>query len=158
MEEAITQNNELKRRLLLLSPDAVVKPPTRNLSTWDFYLKTNIAAEWQDCHKWIEIRKIIDLPPKFHKGVVITLKGMSKAKVKDVFRVCGLKDLIALVGPGLEGLGLPEHMDGWDHQARIKWLFNPANTGLRLVDLTNHALVLFTVEFPSEVFKSDLNP
>jgi hypothetical protein len=28
---------------------------------------------------------------------------MSKAKVKDVFRVCGLKDLIALVGPGLEG-------------------------------------------------------
>ncbi len=137
MEEAITQNNELKRRLLLLSPDAVVKP---------------------HCRKWIEIRKITDLPPKFHKGAIITLKGMNKAKVKDVFRACGLKDLIALVGPGLEGLGLPEHMDGWDHQARIKWLFNPANTGLRLVDLTNHALVLFTLDFPSEVFKSDLNP
>jgi hypothetical protein len=94
----------------------------------------------------------------FHKDAIITLKGMSKAKVKDVFRVCGSKDLIALMGPGLEGLGLPEHMDGRGHQARLKWLFNPANTGLRLVDLTNHALVLFTLEFPSEVFKSDLNP
>jgi hypothetical protein len=104
----MAQNNELKRRLLLLSPDAVVKPPTRNLSTWDFYLKTNIAAEWQDCRKWIEICKIIsDLPPKFHKGAIITLKGMRKTKVKDVFRVCGMKDLIALVGPGLRRTGSP---------------------------------------------------
>jgi hypothetical protein len=106
----------------------------------------------------ISIHEWQALPPKFHKGAIISLKGMSKAKVKDVFRVCGLKDLIASVGPGLEGLGLPEHMDGRGHQARLKWLFNPTNTGLRLVDLTNHALVLLTLEFPSEVFKSDLNP
>ncbi len=33
-----------------------------------------------------------------------------------------------------------------------------ANTGLRLVDLVNHGLVLFTLEFPSEILKSDLNP
>jgi hypothetical protein len=50
---------------------------------------------------------------------MITLKGMSKAKVKDVFRVCGMKDFIALVGHDLEGLGIPEYMDGGGHQARL---------------------------------------
>jgi len=52
------QITELKRLAHVLAPDAVVKPPTRNLSTWDFkdYLKTNIVGEWQDCRKWIEIR------------------------------------------------------------------------------------------------------
>jgi hypothetical protein len=148
----------LNRHLQLLSPDTVVKPPTHSFSTWDVYLKTNIAGEWQDCRKWIEIRNIIDLPPKFQKGSIITLKGLRKAKVMDVFRVCGMKDFISLVGPGLEGLGIPEHMDGRGHQARLNWPFNPANTGLRLVDLVNHGLVVVTLEFPSEIFKSDWTP
>ena len=69
-----------------------------------------------------------------------------------------MKDFIALVGHDLEGLGIPKHMDGRGHQARLNWLFNPVNTGLRLVDLVNHDLVLFTLEFPSEIFQSDLNP
>ena len=30
--------------------------------------------------------------------------------------------------------------------------------GLRIRDLENHVLVLFTVEFPSEYFMSELNP
>ena len=76
----------------------------------------------------------------------------------DVFRVCGMKDFIALVGPGLEGLRIPEHMDGRGHKARLNWLFNPTNTGLSLVDLVNHGLVLVTLEFPSEIFKSDWTP
>ena len=164
-KEAMQQISELKRRLDALASDAVVKPHTRNLSTWDFYLehmgfylKTNIAKGWQDCWKWIEIGKIFDLPPKFHKDTIVTLKGLSKAKVKDVFRVLGMRDFISLVGHDLEGLGIPSSMDGRGHQTRLNWLFNPANTGLRLVDLVNHGLVLFTLEFPSETFQSDFNP
>ena len=86
-EETMYQITELKSRLNVLVSDTVVKPPTRNLSTWDFYIKTNITGEWQDCRKWIEIRKIVDLPSKFRKGTIVTLKGMSKVQVKDVFRL-----------------------------------------------------------------------
>ena len=76
----------------------------------------------------------------------------------DVFRVMGRRDLIALVGPELLGLGIPKEMDGRGHKDRFDWLFTPKNTGLRLRDLTNHTLVLFTVEFPTEYFMSDLKP
>jgi hypothetical protein len=37
----------------------------------------------------MEIHKIVDLPPKFHKVTVVTLFGMDKVKVQDVFRVLG---------------------------------------------------------------------
>jgi hypothetical protein len=60
-----------------------------------------------------------------------------------------MKDFISMVGHDLEDLGIPEYMDGRDHQARLNWLFNPVNTGHRLVDLVNHGLVLFTLEFSS---------
>ena len=58
----------------------------------------------------------------------------------------------------LEGLGIPNSMDGRGLQVRLNWFFNSDNTVLRLVDLVNHGLVMFTLEFPSEVFQSDLNP
>ena len=61
-------------------------------------------------------------------------------------------------GHDLEGLGVPKSTDGRDHQTRLNWLFNPVNTGLRLVDLVNYGLVLLRLKFPSEIFKSDLNP
>jgi hypothetical protein len=63
-----------------------------------------------------------------------------------------MQDFIAFVGHDLDGLGIPEYMDGRGHQARLNWLFYPVNTGLRIVDLANHALVLCTLEFPSENF------
>ena len=84
--------------------------------------------------------------------------GFCKAKVKDVFRMLSMRDFIALVGLDLEGLGIPSSMDGRGHLTRLNWFLNPTNTGLRLVDLVNHGLVLFTLEFPSEIFRSDLNP
>ena len=31
--------------------------------------------------------------------------------MREVFRVLGYRDLIALVGPELQGLGIPEYMD-----------------------------------------------
>jgi hypothetical protein len=71
------------------------------------------------------------------------------------FRVIRHRNLIALVGPERQDLGIPRHMDHRGHQARLDWLLNPKNTGLRTRDLTNHALVMFTVEFPSEYFLSD---
>jgi hypothetical protein len=70
----------------------------------------------------------------------------------------GYKDLIALVRTELQGLDLPRKMDHRGHKARLDWLFTPKNTGLRIRDLENHAIVLFTLEFPSEYFMSDLNP
>jgi hypothetical protein len=76
----------------------------------------------------------------------------------EVFRILGYRDLIALVGPELQGLGIPGYMDHCGHQARLDGLFNPKNTGLRTLNLTNHALVLFTVEFPSKYFMSDYSP
>ena len=88
----------------------------------------------------------------------MTLRGLGKVKVGEVFRVLGYWDLIALVGTELQDLGIPRKMDHRGHKARLDWLFNPTNTGRRIRDLTNHALVLFTVEFPSENFMSDLNP
>ena len=58
-------------------------------------------------------------------------------------------------------------LDDEDHETRMAWFFNPQNTGLQRIDLDNHALVLFTPEFPTkmsqvrfvridEIFKSDL--
>ena len=85
----------------------------------------------------------------------MTLTGLGTVKVGQVFRVLGYRDLIALVGPELKGLGIPGYMDHRGHQARLDWLFNLKNTGLRTRDLTNHALVFFTVEFPSKYFMSD---
>jgi hypothetical protein len=48
-----------------------------------------------------------DLPPKFCQGAVVTLRGCGKVKVGEVFRVLGYRDLMALVGPELQGLGIP---------------------------------------------------
>ena len=106
----------------------------------------------------MEIRQLQDLPPEFCKGAIETLRGLGKVKVGEVFRVLGYRELIALVGPELQGLGIPRKMDHRGHKTRLDWLFTPKNTGLRIRDLGNHALVLFTVEFPSEYFMSDLNP
>jgi hypothetical protein len=57
----------------------------------------------------------------------------------------------------MKGLGIPVTLDSADHKTRMEWFFNPVNTGLRRIDLDNHALVLFTLEFPTEIFKSDLH-
>ena len=157
LAEALQRISALQVQLDVIVPRGVAMPPVR-ISTHDFYLKTNIRKEWQERRKWVEIRRLQDLPPKFCKGSVVTLRGLGKVKVGDVFRVMGRRDLIALVGPELLGLGIPTEMDGRGHKARFDWLFTPKNTGLRLLDLTNHALVLFTVEFPTEYFMSDLNP
>jgi hypothetical protein len=149
--------SQLQRELDAIRPQMVIHPPLHD-STHDFYLKTNIRQECQDLRKWVEIRLLQDLPPKFCKGALVTLKGLGTVKVGEVFRVLGYRDLIALVNPELQGLGIPEYMDHRGHQARLGWLFNPKKTGLRTRDLTNHALVLFTVEFPSKYFMSDYNP
>ena len=66
------------------------------------------------------------------------------------------RDFVALVGKEMRGLGIPRKLDDSDHETRMLWFFNPENTGLRRIDLDNWSLVLFTVEFPTEIFKSDL--
>ena len=43
--------------------------------------------------------------------VVVTLRGLGKVKVREAFRVLGYRDLIALVGPELQGVGIPRKMD-----------------------------------------------
>ena len=55
----------------------------------------------------------------------MTLKGLGTVKVGEVFRVLGYRDLIALVGPELQGLGIPGYMDHRGHQSRLGWFFNP---------------------------------
>jgi hypothetical protein len=157
LPEALQRISALQAQLDVLVPRGVARPPGR-ISTHDCYLKTNIRKEWQEKRKWVEIRRLQDLSPKFCKGSVVTLRGLGKVKVGDVFRVMGRRDLIALVGPELLGLGIPKEMDGRGHNARFDWLFTPKNTGLRLRDLTNHSLVLFAVEFPTEYFMSELKP
>ncbi len=64
---------------------------------------------------------------------------------------------MALVGKEMKGLGIDRSLDSADHKARMTWFFDPVNTGLRRIDLDNHGLVLFTLEFPTEIFKSDLH-
>ena len=144
---------DLEARLAVL--DAHGKPST-NFSTHDFYLKKKITDEWQDLNKWVEVRKIQDLPPKFEKGTIVTLKGIGKCKVGDVFRALGYRDFLTLVGKDMRGLGIPKELDEEDHETRLAWFFNPKHTGLRRLDLDNHALVLFTLEFPTEIFQSDM--
>ena len=74
-------------------------------------MDAQIAGDWRDKRKWIKIRRLQDLPAKFHKGLVVTQCGLGKCKIKGVFRVSGYRDLIALVGTQLEGLGIPAYMD-----------------------------------------------
>ena len=76
--------------------------------------------------------------------------------MKQVLGALGYRDFTALVGKEMRGLGIPREQDDADHETRMLWFFNPENTGLRRIDLDNWCLVLFTVEFPTEVFKSDL--
>jgi len=154
LAQAMERISQLELELDAIRPQMAIHPPLHD-STHDFYLKTNIRQEWQDLRKWVEIRRLQDLPPKFCKGALVTLKVLGTVQVGEVFRC---SDLIALVGPELQGLGIPEYKDHRGHQARLGWLFNPKKTGLRTRDLTNHALVLFTVEFPSKYFMSDYNP
>ena len=78
-----------------------------------------------------------------------------KFKVKQVCRALGYRDFIALVGREMRGLDILREFDDLDHETRMFWFFNPQTTGLRLIDLDNHSLVLFTVEFPTEIFESD---
>ena len=101
---------QVQRELDVIRPQMAIHPPLHD-STHDFYLKTNIRQEWQDLRKWVEIRRLQDLTPKFCKGVLVTLKGLGTVKVGEVFRVLGYRDLITLVGPELQGLGIPEYMD-----------------------------------------------
>jgi len=102
---------------------------------------------WRDLNKWIEVRRLQDLPSKFEQGTIVTLKGNGKFKVKDVFRALGYRDFVALVGREMRGLGIPKELDDMDHETRMEWFFNRENTGLRRIDLHNHALVLFTEIF-----------
>ncbi len=60
-------------------PQTVVEP-SKNYSTHDFDLKKNIMREWEELNKWIEVRRLQDLPPKFEKGVIFTLRGICKVK------------------------------------------------------------------------------
>jgi hypothetical protein len=96
----------LQRELDAIRAQMVIHSPLHD-STHDFYLKTNTRQEWQDLRKWVEIRRLQDLPPKFCKGALVTLKGIGTVKVGEVFRVLGYRDLIDLVGPELQGLGIP---------------------------------------------------
>ncbi len=132
-----------------LQPHAVVTPSTK-FSTHDFYLKRTIAKEWEVLNKWVEVRRINDLPSTFEKGSIVTLKGIGKCKVKDVFRALGSRDFVALVGKEMKGLGIPVTLDSADHKTRM-------DTGLQHIALDSHALVLFTLEFPTEIFKSELH-
>jgi hypothetical protein len=163
--------SQMQRELDAIRPQVAIQPPLHD-STHDFYLKTNIRQEWQ-VRKWVEIRRLQDLAPNFCNGALVTLKGLGTSRWG---RFLWYSDLIALVGPEPQGLGIPEYMDhrgyqarlDWlfnpkymdnrGYQARLDWLFNPKNTGLRTRDLTNHAVVLFTVEFPSKYFMSDYSP
>ena len=154
--EALRRLAVYENYIASLQPHAVVTPSTK-FSTHDFYLKRNIAKEWEDLNKWVEVRHIKDLPSTFQKGSIVTLKGIGKCKVKDVFRALGYRDFVALVGKEMKGLGIDRSLDSADHKARMAWFFDPVNTGLRRIDLDNHALVLFTLEFPTEIFKSDLH-
>jgi hypothetical protein len=95
--------SQLELELDAIRPQMAIHPPLHD-STHDFYLKTNIRQEWQDLRKWVEIRRLRDLPPKFCKGALVTLKGLGTVQVGEVFRC---SDLIALVGPELQGLGIP---------------------------------------------------
>jgi hypothetical protein len=53
-----------------------------------------------------------------------------------------MKDFISMVGHDLEDLGIPEYMDGRDHQVRLNWFFKPV--GLEPVD--THFLYRWTVK------------
>jgi hypothetical protein len=106
--------------------------------------------------KFVQVSRLQDLPPRFCKGTGVTLRGLGKVKVGEVFWVLGYRDLMALVGPELQGLVIPRKMDHRGHKVRLDWIFTPKNPGLRIRDVENHALVFFTVEFPSEYFLSDL--
>jgi hypothetical protein len=154
--ESLSRLDVMENYIASLQPHAVVTPSTK-FSTHNFYLKRKIAKEWEALNKWVEVRRINDLPSTFEKGSIVTLKGIGKCKVKDVFRALGYRDFVALVCKEMKGLGIPVTLDSADHKTRLKWFFNPVNTGLRRIDLDNHALVLFTVEFPTEIFKSDLH-
>jgi hypothetical protein len=81
--EALHQIALIEVQLAALKPHAVVKP-SNNFSTYDFYLKHKIAKEWQNLNKWIEVRRLQDLPLKFEKGTIVTLKRIGKCKVKEV--------------------------------------------------------------------------
>ena len=96
------------------------------------------------------MHRLQDLPPKFQKGSIVTLRGIGKCKVQEVFRVLGYRDFIALVGREMRGLDIPRHMSDMSHKTRLVWFFTHKNTGLRLIDLDNHLLVLITLEFPKE--------
>ena len=76
--------------------------------------------------------------------------------MKEVLRVLGYRDFIALVGRAMRGLGISRHMDDMPHKTRLAWFFNRKNTGLRRIDLDNHVLVMFTLEFPKETWQSDI--
>ncbi len=149
--EALRRLAVMENYIASLQPHAVVTPSTK-FSTHDFYLKRKIAKEWEALNTWVEVRRINDLPSTFEKGSIVTLKGIGKCKVKDVFRALGSRDFVALVGKEMKGLGIPV-----THKTRMEWFFNPVNTGLRHIALDSHALVLFTLEFPTEIFKSDLH-
>ncbi len=87
----------------------------------------------------------------------MTLKGLGRVKVGEVFRILGYRDLIVLVGTELEGLGILRQRDHRGHKTRLDWIFNLKNMGLRIRNLTNHTFVLFTVEFP-RVYHVRLQP
>jgi hypothetical protein len=111
---------EFKERLHIIAQLEMLRPRRQHFSTWAFLKKKGgIAGEWEECWKWIKIR-IVDLPPKFHKGTIVTLRGVGKAKVKEVLRVLGYRHFIALVGKKMTGLLILQSMDGMGHNARRK--------------------------------------
>ena len=81
-------------------------------------------------NKWIEVRRLQDLPSKFEQSTITTLRDIGKFKVKQVRGALGYRDFTALVGKEMRGLGIPREQDDADHETRFLWVFNPENTGL----------------------------
>ena len=93
--------------------------------------------------KWIEARTIQDCG-RLEEGQVIEVLGLGLARVSNVVQIRSHRDLTAVLGNDLEGLGLklPESIAG--HQA-VTALCKEVNLDPRVVELGH--LILFNLEF-----------
>ena len=96
---------------------------------------------WQD--KWVEAWTIQDCG-RLDEGQVIEVQGLGLARVRNVVLIRSHRDLTAVLGNDLKGLGLelPESIAG--DQADKK-LCAEVNLDPRLVELGH--LILFNLEF-----------
>ena len=93
--------------------------------------------------KWIEARTIQDCG-RLEEGQVIEVRGLGLARVRNVVQIRSHRDLLAVLGDDLKGLGLklPESIAG--HRA-VTALCKEVNLDPRLVELGH--LILFNLEF-----------